>query len=157
MSRQNDIEHLTAEINQLAAQRQQIAQEYQTHHTEVQEQIIDLLKEVGVYDKVLELETGRDQVRQRAQAQADQLSAQIRARQQTLGFLKAREEEDGRKLAHEETAERVLAEAEEGEVVSEMKLLTGKEDAMVEEAKKAAPKKNRSSRKKATKDPAPAP
>jgi len=93
--RQKDIDDIQTKIAKLQTEQQEIAQKYQTYHGEVQEKITGLLKGAGIFEKVNELENGRQQVQQEAQQKGMALQQQVQDLMKMRAYLLERQQEDG--------------------------------------------------------------
>lgn len=77
MSRQKDIDNLTADIEAKQKELQELQRKVQTYSQEVQETITATLKKAGVFEKVNKLEEERRTFQQEAQQKAQQLQADM--------------------------------------------------------------------------------
>lgn len=109
MSRQKDIDNLSAEIEAKQKELRELQTKVTTYSQEVQEAITATLKKAGVYDKVNKMEEERRSFQQEAQQRANTLQAQIndlaKMRNWLVGQDKA-DEDDGEEPEDPEKAEK---------------------------------------------------
>ena len=91
MPRTDDIAFIDQRLASMQEEVNQIGEKFQAYHGEVQEQIVELIREAGIFDEVKSLETERDEVRKKAEARIIEFQKEADELVKAKGFLAQRE------------------------------------------------------------------
>jgi len=94
MSRQKDVEVLNTRISELEKSLQETVAKYQKYAKEVEATVKEILTQVGVYDKVRDMELKRNEIREKAQAKLNEVQQELVDKRKIRDFLVSRDNSD---------------------------------------------------------------
>lgn len=91
MARTDDITFIDQRLAAMQEEVNQIGEKFQAYYGEVQQEIVELIQEAGIFEDIQRLELERDEVRKKAEARVAEFQTEADELVKAKGFLMQRE------------------------------------------------------------------